>query len=143
MKYAKLLFIFSVLCTHTLAYENVATIKNIKGNVLIKQKDIYLKSTSGLRLSNDNIIITKKGSSADIIFDEGSTLALGENSFLSINKYVFKPLKNNYDFDLTLKKGVVVFKSGKIGKLSPKSFKMRFPKGIIGIRGTKFLLRVE
>ena len=51
--------------------------------------------------------------------------------------------KKKYKVDLELKKGKAMFSSGKIGKLSPKSFKLRIPEGAIGIRGTKFVVEVK
>jgi len=44
---------------------------------------------------------------------------------------------------VTLPKGTIVFESGKIGKLAPEKVTIKVPQGIIGIRGTKFIVEAE
>lgn len=143
MRSIKVVFLFVFFITYSFSQEYIAMLKSFKGEVLVKQGEQSHKITLGQKLFKDDIVITKSDSSADIVFNEGSILSLGEDSFLTINEYIFNPLENDFDFDLTLSKGTAVFQSGKIGKLAPDSFKMNFPKGVVGIRGTKFLLKVD
>jgi hypothetical protein len=42
-----------------------------------------------------------------------------------------------------LKKGSAVYNSGKIGKLSPESVKLSTPRATVGVRGTRFIIKVE
>lgn len=136
-------FALIIILSFTYSFAQVASIKSFSGDAFVKHNKTSSKLTLGAKLFKNDIIITKENGSVSIVFNDGSLLSLGENSFLTINEYIFKPLKNDFDFNLTLKSGTAVFESGKIGKLAPESFKMNFPKGIIGIRGTKFLLRVD
>jgi len=133
-----LIFISSILFA-----QSVGIIKSITGIVTIKRDKKIIDIKKGNRLNNGDIIMTKAQSTIGIIFDDGSRLSLGAKTLFVINKFIVKPDINRFDIDMELKKGKALFSSGKIGKLSPKALKFRVPEGIIGIRGTEFLVEVE
>lgn len=126
-----------------LLFANVGIVKKISGIVEVKRakKIIFLKKGSPVK--NGDIVMTKAKSSVGIVFDDGSRLSLGEKAIFVIKRFIVDPSKKEYDVDLNLKKGKAIFSSGKVGKLAPKSVKFRIPKGIIGIRGTKFAVEVK
>jgi len=126
-----------------LLFSDVGIIKKVIGKVEIKRQGKVIIAKRGGGLKNSDIIMTKSKSSIGIIFDDGSRLSLGEKAIFIINKFTVKPSKKKYKVDLELKKGKAMFSSGKIGKLSPKSFKLRIPEGAIGIRGTQFVVEVK
>jgi hypothetical protein len=93
-------------------------------------------------LNEDDVIITDKDSSIGIIFKDGTRLSLGAKSYIVLEKYIYEPTHKNFAFDLNMSKGKALFESGKFGKMAPKAVKFRVPKGIIGIDGTKFYVKV-
>ena len=121
----------------------IAIVKKMSGDVTLKRDKKIEKVSIGMELKEGDVLMTKQNSSVGFIFQDGSVLSLGENSILTINKYLFKPVKNKFSFDVKMYKGLATFESGKIGKLAPKSVKFRVPDGIIGIRGTKFFVEVK
>ncbi len=122
---------------------DIAIVKEINGDVRAKTQQSTHQLVLGERLSEQMIIITKANSSLKIIFNDNSTLVLGENSLLNLKTFVFKPMSQEYEFKLFLQKGSLSFESGKIGELSPESFELKIPEGIVAIRGTKFLVMVQ
>ena len=132
-----------VLLSSFLLAENIAIVKNVTGKVYAKRAKVEVELSIGNQLQKGDILITQKDSSVGVIFHDGTLLSLGENSVLSIDKYLFKPSKNQFAFDLNMKKGLATFESGKIGKLAPKTVHFRVPEGTIGIRGTKFYVEVK
>ena len=137
----KKIIIILLLTCFTVAGE-VAQVKSIKGKVFVKRdkKNILLKK--GSKLYESDLVMTKKNSSIGIMFEDGTRVSLGAKSIFSIKKFIVNPVKNEYNVDLSLLKGKALFSSGKIGKLSPESVKFHVPKGIIGIRGTKFVVEI-
>ncbi len=121
----------------------IAIVKSTVGRVEIKRQNRVMQIKIGAILEKGDIIMTKGQSNIGIIFDDGSRLSLGENSVFNINRFTFKPNQNRYNIDLKLSKGKALFNSGKIGKLAPKAVKFRIPEGVIGIRGTEFLVEVK
>jgi len=138
----KIIILFLIYSTTTFA-QSVAIAKSITGTVKVKRDNKIINIKKGNRLDNGDIVITKEKSSIGIIFDDGSRLSLGAKTLFVINKFIVKPSLNKFDVDIELKKGKALFSSGKIGKLAPQSVKFRVPEGIIGIRGTEFLVEVE
>ena len=118
-------------------------IKSISGKVEIKRNQEILILEAGNRLKVGDILITKSKSSIGVMFDDGSSLALGSNSIFRIKEFLVNPVNKTYDVELDLTKGSAAFESGKIGEQSPESFKFRIPEGTIGVRGTKFLVNVD
>jgi hypothetical protein len=135
--------IIGLIFMGNLLFANVGIVKDITGTVEMKRQGKIIRIKRGTTLRNSDIIITKSKSSVGIIFDDGSRLSLGEKAIFIINKFIVKPSKKKYKVDLELKKGKAMFSSGKIGKLSPESFKFRIPEGAIGIRGTQFVVEVK
>lgn len=144
MRSVRLIFIIAfVFSVSVFAKGYVALAEDVIGSVQVKQEKGSKSIKSGDKLFVNDVIITGKKSNVSIVFNDGSVLKLGEKSFLTIDNFVFEPLEKEYDFKLNLEKGVGVFESGKIGKLAPKSFNMKIPQGVIGIRGTKFIVDVD
>ncbi|RLA71902.1 MAG: hypothetical protein DRG78_24580 [Epsilonproteobacteria bacterium] len=123
--------------------KDIAIVKKISGEVTAKRAQKMVSLIIGQKIQEGDLIVTKSSSDIGMIFEDGTILALGENSVLSVDKYLFKPASNEFLVDMDMKKGTASFESGKIGKLSPESVKFRVPEGTIGIRGTKFYVEVK
>jgi len=139
MKYIMiLLFMFMSLYA-----KDIAIVKNVKGEVILKTPDTYERVSSGTLLQSNMVLVTKDHSSATIIFQDNSVLKLGPNAILNLKSFVFEPVEQKFDFRLYLDKGSLSFESGKIGELSPESFELKTPEGAVAIRGTKFFVKVQ
>lgn len=123
--------------------DDIAIVKTISGDSFAKRDQAMVELKVGNQLQIGDTLITKSNSSIGIIFHDGTVLSLGENSILSIDEFLFKPLENKFNFDINMQKGLASFESGKIGDLSPQSVKFRVPEGTVGIRGTKFYVKVK
>jgi len=133
-------FLVWIALSVTFAWASVGTVKTVKGDVEIKRDRKIIVAKVGTKLNVGDIVRSKAKSLVAITFSDGSGVSLGEKTIFVINKFTVKPKKKEYDVDLELKKGKAAFRSGKIGKLAPKSVKFRIPTGLIGIRGTKFVV---
>jgi hypothetical protein len=122
---------------------DIAIVKTVNGEVFAKRDNAMLALKAGNQLQVGDTLITKSSSSVGVIFHDGTVLSLGENSILSIDEFLFKPIEKEFKFDIDMRKGLASFESGKIGKLSPQSVKFRVPEGTVGIRGTKFYVEVK
>jgi len=139
MKYILLIFF---LFAYTQANE-IAIAKSVKGAVTAKDSTDSIKVINGSNLDSGMVIMTGDKSSVTIIFKDNSELILGSNSLLNLKKYVFEPVKDEYDFQLFLEEGSLSFESGKISDMSPESFVLSTPEGTVAIRGTKFFVKVQ
>lgn len=138
MKYLIVVLLLSI----GLYAKSIAIIKDVKGEVIAKTPTAYYALHTGDELESETLVITKNGSGV-IIFQDNSAVVLAPYSMLNIEKFIFKPMKNKYAFELYLKKGSVSFESGKIGELAPEKFILKTPEGMVSIRGTKFFVKVR
>ncbi|MCK5916496.1 MAG: FecR domain-containing protein [Deltaproteobacteria bacterium] len=132
-----------LFCSPAIAGEGIAIVKLVQGDVTIKRSGEISSIKQSDKLQAGDILMTGGNSQVGVIFHDGSAISLEENSFLNVKEFIFKPIENEFEFNLYLEKGAALFESGKIGKLSPESFTFEIPGGTIGIRGTKFLVEVR
>ena len=142
-KFLKKILLLLLLSLLELMGNEVAIVKSLTGVVEVKRLKKTIELKVGTKLSEGDLIMTHAKSSVGFIFDDGTRIALGAKSIFAIKKFVVNPSQNKYDVDLDMKKGKISFSSGKIGKLAPNAVKFHIPEGIIGIRGTKFLVEVD
>lgn len=125
------------------AQKQIGLLKTVSGNVTIQRDDTVIEANPGMHLNKTDTLITQANSTAGIIFTDGTTLAVGPDTEFNMLGYRFNPDAAEYDFALYLKKGAAIYTSGKIGKLSPDSVKLSTPRATVGVRGTRFILKVE
>lgn len=137
--------VFLILCfaLNVYANEGIAIVKQAVGDVSVKRQGMVKPIKQRDRLFREDVLITGEASSVGVIFHDGSVLSLGEKSHLVIEEFIFQPIEQKFQFDINMNKGTAIFESGKIGTLSPESFRFKIPEGTIGIRGTKFLVEVK
>jgi hypothetical protein len=124
--------------------EAVAILESQKNEVGIRRAGNVITPQSGREeLYRGDILFTGKEGALSIVFNDGSTVALGHKSVLKIDDYLFEPSEKNYRLDLSLNEGSAIVETGKIGKLSPESVTFRVPEGTIGVRGTRFFVKVH
>ena len=139
MRYIFVLFLIFI----SIEASEIAVAKSVKGTVTAKNSTDSIKVIDGSNLDSGMVIMTKDKSSVTIIFKDNSELILGSNSLLNLKKYVFEPVKDEYDFELFLEEGSLSFESGKISDMSPEDFVLSTPEGTVAIRGTKFFVKVQ
>lgn len=128
---------------NTVAQEPAASLKTITGTASVLRDNETKPLAAGTLLYPGDIVYTQENSSAGMTFKDGSRVGIGPDSQLQVEQYRFVPIKQDYTFDLYLHKGSAVFSSGKFGKLAPEAVRVKTPQAIIGIRGTKFLIKTD
>ncbi|HWG11543.1 MAG TPA: FecR family protein [Rhodanobacteraceae bacterium] len=123
--------------------DHAALIKSVSGDVKITREHNTFEATSGSTLLVSDRVITSQGSSAGIVFRDGTLLTLGSGADILVRDYVFEPKDGKFAFSVYLAKGSAIYESGKIGKLSPQSVRFDTPKATVGVRGTRFLIEAQ
>ena len=96
-----------------------------------------------LKLADDiyhnELIETQEDSATEVLFVDETKLALGPNSSIVIDSFVYDPMPDKASFVATATNGVFRFVTGNLPK---KSYTIHTPTATIGIRGTVFTLAV-
>jgi hypothetical protein len=78
-----------------------------------------------------------------VIFEDDTSLSIGPQSEIIISEFLFSPAEGKLSIVTRLLKGSAIYLTGLIGKLSPESVRFETPVANIGIRGTKFAVKIE
>lgn len=132
--------IFLILLISTIyAFANVGKITAVKGEVYIVRDAQQIVAKSGSILELKDKVQTKAKAKALVLFNDNTSITVGNNSSLSVNEFVMDlktPSKSKTSFGFG--KGVFRTITGKIGKINPSGFKIKTKSASIGIRGTIF-----
>jgi hypothetical protein len=78
-----------------------------------------------------------------MIFKDDTVVALGPDSELIIDNFLFNPGNKELSFITRLVHRTYSFITGQIAKLAPKKVILETPDATLGGRGTKFVVRVD
>lgn len=82
---------------------------------------------------HNELIETEADSATKLVFLDETTLTLGPDSTVVLDRFVFDPDPSNASFVMTATKGIFRFASGKLPK---NAYRLHTPAATIGVRGT-------
>lgn len=121
----------------------VGSVKTLKGEVTIRRGEDEITPKVGTHLMQSDVLVTGEKSSVGIILRDDTTVSLGSGSELAMKEFKFEPDEGLFSLALDFVKGTLVYASGRIGKLSPESVEVETPVGIVAVRGTRFMARID
>ena len=143
-----LLCILLVVCgahaTVAMAEEKpIGIIKIAKGDSFVVRKSERTPCKLGSAVFQRDVLETSHNGSLGITLKDNTRLSLGPNSQLTLNEFAFNPRQEEYSFITEMARGTLVYLSGMMSKLSPESISVKTPVATVGIRGTRFLIRID
>jgi hypothetical protein len=107
-------------------------IGNFEGEIrtLALEDDVY----------HNELITTEKDSATKLTFLDETTLTLGPDSSVVLDRFVYDPDPSRASFVMTATQGIFRFASGKLPK---NAYRLHTPAATIGIRGTVLDLAIE
>jgi hypothetical protein len=121
----------------------IATVRKVSGMATVVRQGQTVSAKSGLEIYQNDTLRTGPDGSIGVVFHDDTLLSLGPESILVIDEFVFAPRQGKFSIVIRMLKGTVAYLSGLISKLAPESAHFKTPTASIGIRGTKFVARVE
>ena len=137
------LLLFFISGTAFAQSDPIGTVKTAKGKVMVIRGEVSQPAEVGFKILLNDFIRTGKDGAVGIIFIDDTILSLGPKTELILDEYVFEPQNSKLSMVIKMIKGTASYFSGIIGKQSPESVKFKTPDATIGIRGTKFLVKVD
>jgi hypothetical protein len=95
----------------------------------------------GIDVQANEVITTNANDRAHLVFLDGTSLTVGPNAQLTIDRFVFDPATKTGDLAINASKGVLRLVGGKISKTKPIT--IATPSATIGIRGGITILNVQ
>jgi hypothetical protein len=121
----------------------VATVQKVSGMAIVVRQGQTVSAKIGLEIYQNDTLRTGPDGSLGVVFRDDTLLSMGPESVLVIDEFVFAPKQGKFSIVIRMLKGTAAYLSGLISKLDPESAHFKTPTASIGIRGTKFVVRVE
>jgi hypothetical protein len=124
------------------AGETIGVVRNVSGDATITRGERTLPAVPGLTLLVGDTLGTGRDGSLGVILRDDSSLSIGPSSRLVLRSFLFSPSEGQFDLVARITQGTMAYLSGLIGKLAPEKARFETPTATIGIRGTRFAVKV-
>lgn len=116
--------------------------RNAEGRATVARGNQVIPATAGMKLLEGDALSTGADGSMGVILRDNSTLSLGPGSTLLLRSFRFSPGEGDFGLLVRIARGTMAYLSGLIGKLAPEAVRFETPTASIGIRGTRFAVKV-
>jgi hypothetical protein len=124
------------------AGEPIGVVRNVSGNVSVVRQDRLLPAAPGTQLYVGDALATGPASAVGAVLRDDSTVSLGAESRIVFRDFAFAPAQGRFALVVGIAAGTMAYLSGLIGKLAPEAARFETPVASIGIRGTRFAVKV-
>lgn len=121
----------------------VGSVKMVQGGAVVNRGADALPVQEGMQLFVNDILKTSADGRLGVILEDGTRIALGPNTELKLDRFVYQPVEGKFSLVLRLGRGMLAYISGKIARFSSESVSVETPVGVIGLRGTSFAVWIE
>jgi hypothetical protein len=121
----------------------IGDMREAKGRILMDRggREVFVRR--GMRVFKRDTIRSSENGEGAVVFRDETNLRFGPNSTVSLEDFEYAPQDKSFGLQVGIAKGVAVVVTGAIAKSAPETMAFKTPKGTIGIRGTKFTVKVE
>lgn len=130
------------LITSSPAFAEIARIKQSSGAAFVERNAQRLRPAPGLQLLAGDRLVTGKDGRMSLSFVDNTRFAVGPNSRISVSEFQYDRTRQRGSFVTQVDRGSLAVVSGRIAKSDRDAMKVRTPKTLLGVRGTKFIIEV-
>lgn len=123
--------------------DTIGIVRNLAGDATVTRGSEVFPAAVGTKLVVGDTLMTGSNGSMGVILRDNSTLSIGPKSSLVVRNFLFLPAEGKLGLVVRLSRGTMAYLSGLIGKLAPESARFETPVASIGIRGTRFAVKLD
>jgi len=121
----------------------IGSMREAEGRIMMDRGGREIFARRGMRLFRKDVIYSTSNAKGAVVFRDETSIRFGPDTTVSLEDFDYVPAEKKYLLHTGVAKGVVVFVTGALAKVAPETVAVTTPKGTIGIRGTKFSIKVE
>ncbi len=121
----------------------IGFIKTVQPDVEVLMDGQPTRAVPGMPLQKGAVVRTGPAGSLGITLRDNTLISLGPNTEFAIDDYQFEPAKGELRLWGSVSKGTLQYVSGMIAKLKYDAVRFRTHTGVVGVRGTRFVMRVD
>ena len=125
------------------APEPVGYVKTVAGEAWVITNDQRVKAQPGTPVLLGSRLLTSREGALGVAFKDNTRMSFGPDTELTVDEYLYAPAQGQLKLVTSLGKGSMNYVSGVIARLKPEAVTVKTPSGIIGVRGTQFVAKVE
>ncbi|MEC9345785.1 MAG: FecR domain-containing protein [Pseudomonadota bacterium] len=143
--FAILLFLVAAIAPtgQALAADSIGVVKRAQGSVEVERGGQRQPVVAGFALQAADVVHTGPQGAVGITFSDNSLIALGPDTTFAISEYRFDSTTQDGAFRSRLSRGTLSVASGRIAKGGRDQMLVETPATILGVRGTRFLVKVD
>lgn len=123
--------------------DGIGKFRKVKGDTIVERNGDKAKAVVGGLVFQNDVIETAADGAVGITFNDNTVFSTGPNSRVSMEEFKFNPVTLKGSFLAKLNRGTLSVVSGDIARGSPSAMRIKTPSAILGVRGTRFLVRVN
>ena len=124
------------------AGEAIGVVRNVSGDASITRVEKTFPAAPGSTLLIGDTLGTGLDGTLGVILRDDSSLSIGPGSRLVLRSFLFSPSEGTFNLVVRITQGTLAYLSGLIGKHAPENARFETPTATIGIRGTRFAVKV-
>lgn len=121
----------------------IGTIKTVSAVATVLVDGQSVPAKAGMPLKSGHLIKTGPSGAVGVTLRDNTTLSIGPDTEFLIDDYLFSPTKGEFKLSAKLARGSLYYVSGTIAKLRPEAVAIKTPTGMIGVRGTQLVVKVD
>jgi len=139
---ASLAIVLVAAATPVYAQEPAGHVKTVSGTAMIVRASGTTPAKPGEPVFATDTLRTAADGAVGVTLKDDTRVSLGPNSEMKVDRYVYTPGEGGLGMVLKFVRGVAVYVSGRMAKLSPDSIRLETPSAIVGVRGTTVAIKV-
>lgn len=121
----------------------IGYVKTLAGDAIIIGNAGQQSAVVGSPVHRGDRIRTLANGSLGLTLKDNTMMSFGPDTEISVDEYLYAPARNELRLSTRVVRGTMQFVSGIIAKLKPEAVTITTPTATIGVRGTRFLVKVE
>ena len=123
--------------------EPIGYVKTVSGEAWVSSAGQRVRAEPGTPVLLGSQRKTQAQASLGVTFKDNTVMSFGPDTELTVDEYLYAPAQGQLKLGTSLLKGSLNYVSGVIARLKPDAVSVKTPTGIIGVRGTQFVAKVE
>lgn len=120
----------------------IGHVKTVSGRAVVLRDGTSAPANPGDPVHAKDVIETGADGTIGVTMIDNTVLSAGPNSQLALEEYHFDSSDFTGSMVTDVRKGTLAVVSGDIARSSPGAMKVRTPTAILGVRGTRFAVKV-
>lgn len=121
----------------------VGQVKVLKEIATVERDGQKLPVRLGMRLRQHDVLTTNATASVGIVFNDNSTLTIGPNTQIEIQRFAFDTTTYEGYFDTHVRRGTVAVQPGHIASNAPEAMRVTTPAAVMRSRAAQYLVSVK